>query len=63
MCKDVDCVFGFMGTLTAKTGANLCHTTMDLEDLEQFRQANDDDAFFDALAKDCGRQDHGCLSH
>jgi len=27
---------------------------MDLEDLEQLRQANDDDVFFDALVKDYG---------
>jgi len=52
MCKDVDYDFGFMGAPTAKTDANLCHTMMGLEDLEQLRQANDDDVFFDALVKD-----------
>jgi len=54
MYKDVDYNFGFMGAPTVKTDANLCHTIMDLEDLEQLRQANDDDVFFDALVKDYG---------
>jgi len=54
MYKDVDYDFGFMGAPTTKTDANLCHTMMDLEDLEQLRQANDDDVFFDALVKDYG---------
>jgi len=54
MCKDVDYDFGFMGAPTTKTDANLCHTTVDLEDLEQLGQANDDIVFFDALVKDCG---------
>ena len=54
MYKDVDYDFGFMGAPTTKTDANLCHTIMDLEELEQLRQANDDDVFFDALVKDYG---------
>ena len=54
MHQDVDYDFGFMGAPTVKTDANLCHTIMDLEDLEQLRQANDDDVFFDALVKDYG---------
>jgi len=54
MHKDVDYNFGFMGAPTAKTDANLCQTIMDLEDLEELRQANDDDVFFDALVKDYG---------
>jgi len=54
MYKDVDYDFGFMSAPTAKTDANLCHTMMDLEDLEQLRQVNDDDVFFDALVKDYG---------
>ena len=54
MYKDVDYDFGFMSTPSANSDAHLCHTMTDLQALEQIRQANDDDVFFDALVKDYG---------